>query len=127
MEQKIEAPSWQIKFREIFKNIDRPKLDIYHIYLNRYSCIPNFLDIRNANVKLIHNQFILNHEKSIETKHSFIEINFTDYNTRNEQLFYHIRNILFHFDFAENTIFIMYGNEEQNFIVQLVESWKIEK
>lgn len=125
MEQEIiEKADWQDKFKDIFKNIERPKLDVYNLYLNRNEFVPNFLDITNVNVESIHEHFIKKYEFSIEGSHSFLELDFSKDNLRNEQLFYYVKNVLIHFNFPENAIFIIYGNVEKDFVLKLVEDWK---
>lgn len=125
MEQEIiEKADWQTKFRDMLRNVERPKLDVYNLYLNRNEFVPNFLDITNANVESIHEHFIKKYELSIGGSHSFLELDFSKDNLRNEQFFYYLKNVLIHFNFSENAIFIIYGNGEKDFVLKLVEDWK---
>lgn len=125
MEQEIiEKANWQVKFRDILRNVERPKLDVYNLYLNKNEYVPNFIDITNANLQLIHQEFLKKYELLIEGNHSFLELDFSENNLRNEQLFYYVKNVLIHFNFPEKSIFIIYGNVEKNFVLKLVESWR---
>ncbi|MFA7687100.1 MAG: hypothetical protein WCY25_04455 [Moheibacter sp.] len=124
MNTKNQESGWQTKFRDMLRNVERPKLDVYNLYLNRSKFVPNFLDITNANVESIHEHFIKEYEFSIEGSHSFLELDFSKENLRNEQLFCYVKNVLIHFNFPENAIFIIYGNVEKDFVLKLVESWR---
>lgn len=66
MNTKNQESGWQTKFRDMLRNVERPKLDVYNLYLNRSKFVPNFLDITNANVESIHEHFIKEYEFSIE-------------------------------------------------------------
>lgn|GEM_PF-3153836 len=120
----MEKAAWEIKFKDIFKNLDRPKLDVYNLYMNKHEYVPNFLDITNADVSKIHKHFVKKYEFSIEGSHSFLEMDFSKKNLRNEQLFYNVKDVLIHFNLAENCISIIYGNVEKDFVLRLVESWR---
>lgn len=124
MNTKNQESGWQTKFRDMLRNVERPKLDVYNLYLNRNEFVPNFIDITSANVKSIHEHFIKKYEFSIEGSHSFLELDFSKDNLRNKQLFYYVKNVLVHFNFPENAIFIIYGNVEKDFVLKLVEGWR---
>ena len=124
MNTKNQESGWQTKFRDMLRNVERPKLDVYNLYLNRNEFVPNFIDITGANVKSIHEHFIKKYEHSIEGSHSFLELDFSKDNLRNKQLFYYVKNVLIHFNFPENAIFIFYGNVEKDFVLKLVEGWR---
>lgn len=124
MNTKNQESGWQTKFRDMLRNVERPKLDVYNLYLNRNEFVPNFIDITSANLKSIHEHFIKKYEFSIEGSHSFLELDFSKDNLRNKQLFYYVKNVLVHFNFPENAIFIIYGNVEKDFVLKLVEGWR---
>ncbi|MBA5628985.1 hypothetical protein [Moheibacter lacus] len=124
MEQTKNSQDWKSKFSKIFRNTDRPKLDVYELYLNKTEFVPNFLDITNADVKSIHEHFLQKYEFSIEGEHSFLELDFSDHDLKNEQLFYWVKNVLIHFNFQQESIFILYGNVEKGFVLKLVECWR---
>lgn len=124
MNTKNQESGWQTKFRDMLRNVERPKLDVYNLYLNRNEFVPNFIDITSANVKSIHEHFIKKYEFSIEGSHSFLELDFSKDNLRNKQLFYYVKNVLVHFNFPENAIFIFFGNVEKDFVLKLVEGWR---
>lgn len=113
-----------LKFKNILKNLDEPKLDIYQLYLQKFKLIPNFIGISDAKPTPIHHHFKANYKQLIEAEHSFLKFSFSNAEHQENQWFYYLKNTLIHFDFLANAIYMMYEKNQENFVLGLVETWR---